>query len=208
MSIRTRLDETKPLINAVRLATAAVYVEGPPSILEPAKRVEERLVLFHTAMTALVTGPSDASVEFAAAYRATCAQQRVGVRNALMDFASAARSILDGDSRPVPLEQPAPTQDSAEDLSYLLSAMASALGEEQLTLDADKTLWENGFNSLLIMRIVNILHRDHGWDLDAVWFFEMGDQSVRQMAGHLAALRTSGSIPAARWGDSRQRHLD
>lgn len=51
--IRARLGETRPLINAVRLATAKVYVEGPDSVLETAMRIEEGLVLFHTGLTAL-----------------------------------------------------------------------------------------------------------------------------------------------------------
>src|SRR5258708_39012539 len=37
--LMSRLNETKPIINAVRLATATVFVEGPSTILEPAKRV-------------------------------------------------------------------------------------------------------------------------------------------------------------------------
>lgn len=124
----TSLNETKPLINAVQLATASVFVEGPPGVLAAAKRVEEGLVLLHTAMTAVAARPAGADEESVAAYLAICGRQRVGVRTALMDFASAARGVLDGDSSQTVPTELSPAQDCTEELSWLLDGMAEALG--------------------------------------------------------------------------------
>ncbi|MGP4089558.1 acyl carrier protein [Streptomyces sp. KR55] len=187
--LATRLEETKHLVNTVRLATATVFVEGPPSILEPAKRVEDGLILFHTAMTAVATRPAGTSDESIAAYHAICREERVGVRTALMDFASAARSVLDGDSSQTPPPEHAPARESTEELSWLIDGVANALGAPRTDINADTTLSANGLDSLSAVELVHFLRREHGLVLEGSWFFGMWDQTLRQVSGHLAALR-------------------
>ncbi|MFD7283923.1 acyl carrier protein [Streptomyces sp. NPDC059862] len=189
----TRLNETKPLINAVRLATASVFVEGPPSVLPAAKRVEEGLVLFHTAMTAVATGTAGTGDDTVAGYLAICGRQRVGVRTALMDFASAARGVLDGDSSQELSTELPPAQDCTEELSWLLDGMEEALGLQRSQLDADVTLSEHGLDSLTALHLGHHLRQRHGLVMEESWFLGMGDQTVRQVAGHIAKLRASDS---------------
>ncbi|GGS20309.1 hypothetical protein GCM10010252_69510 [Streptomyces aureoverticillatus] len=110
-----------------------------------------------------------------------------------MDFASAARSVLDGDPRPAP---PAPervsARDSTEELSWLLDGMADALGKPRTDIDVDATLGANGLDSLSAVELVQFLRREHGLVLEGSWFFGVWDQTLRQVSGHLAALRVGG----------------
>lgn len=86
----------EPLVSAVRLATATVFVEGPEEILEPARRVEEGIVLLHTAVATLAKELPNLPSYKAANLLAVCSEQRVSVRIALMDFSTAARAAIDG----------------------------------------------------------------------------------------------------------------
>jgi hypothetical protein len=190
--LATRLNEIKPLINAVRLATASVFSEGPDSILKPAQRVEEEIVLFHTAMQVFAARRADANEESAAAYLATCAQQRAAVRTALIDFASAVRGVLDGEPSTPSADEPAVTQAIAEELSWLVDGMGECLGLQPSEIDVDKTIWEHGFSSASVLELVHILRRDHELVVEPIWILEMGDQTLRQIASLIATLRAGG----------------
>ncbi|MFI0445575.1 phosphopantetheine-binding protein [Actinomadura sp. 6N118] len=188
----TRLNETKPLINAVRLAATSVALEGPQSMLEPAKRVEEGLVLLHTAMLAIATRPvgaTDDSVE----YLAICGRERVGIRTALLDFASAARSVLDGDSDQRPDHNAAAVQDSAEELAWFLEGVDEIGGAPEIEPHADRTLGELGFESLSIIQLARYLRHRHGLVMEPSWLYRRYDRTLRQLADDVAVLRANGS---------------
>ncbi len=179
-------------MNAVRLATATAFVEGPSVILEPARRVENGIVLFQTALAALLTQPTAAEGQGAAGYLKIAREQREGVRKALRDFASAARIALDGEDvvQDGPVE-PEPPEESAEELSWLCAAMASVLCVAEEDIDPDDTVSAHGLDSVMAVGLVHHLGREHGLDLGAAWFFEVWDQTVRQVSGRLAAIRVA-----------------
>ncbi|MFE2023208.1 phosphopantetheine-binding protein [Streptomyces sp. NPDC059499] len=197
--IRARLGETKPLINAVRLATAKVYVEGPDSVLETAMRIEEGLVLFHTGLTALAELPPDevsngpAMDTYAAAYLATCTQQRVAIHTVLREFATAARHVLDGegnprqdsDNREVRLDV-VPTPPAVEDVDRILATVVDILGIAHHPLDLDRTIFELGANSLTVLELATRMRNDYGLQVPVRFFFEQG--SIRGMTAALAVL--------------------
>jgi len=188
-----RLSETKSLVNAVRLATATVYVEGPPVILEPARRVEEGIVLFHTAMTAIakeLSGPKGGNT---ASFLAICSQQRVSVRADLIAFAAAARAAID--EEPPDPEAPAPARatDSTRELSWLITGIAEALGIPETRIDPDRTLWESELDSITILKLAAFFQREHAMTIKPRWFFELHEQPLRDVADLLATLRTTAS---------------
>ncbi|MEV6171372.1 acyl carrier protein [Streptomyces sp. NPDC051954] len=144
-------------------------------------------------MTAVAARPAGTSDDSIAAYHAICGEQRVGVRTALMGFASAARSVLDGDQGHAPPLEQASARDLAEELSWLLDGMAAALGTPRTDINVDATLGANGLDSLSAVELVHFLRREHGLVLEGSWFFRVWDQTLRQVSGHLAALRSGGS---------------
>lgn len=190
----SRLNEIKPLIHAVRLATATVFIEGPPSVLEPAKRAEESIVLFHTAMLAAIEelyAPRGTSI---ASYMATCSQQRVDVRAALIDFAAAARAAIDGEPGGTAPASRALVIESSRELSWLIEGISQALEVPEAQIDPDSTLWENGMDSLGVIRLREFLRREHGLVIEPTWFFELLKHSLPEVAG-LLAMRQESTRP-------------
>ncbi|MCX5233915.1 acyl carrier protein [Streptomyces prunicolor] len=189
-----RLNETKPLVDAVRHATATIFVEGPPSVLEPARRVEEGLVLFHTAMLALATDQHNAGDENGRYLLAICGRQRVDIRADLLNFASAARKVFDGDSSQEPVSQVSSDsyEPSAIDATWFLNCLVEALGLPESEFELNGTIWDNGFNSLSLVRIGVVLDRLYGLRLAVRWFTSRQQLTLRQLAGELGELR-SGS---------------
>jgi aryl carrier-like protein len=180
------LNEIKPLINAVRLATATVFIEGPPSVLEPAKRAEESIVLFYTAMLAVIEELSAPRGTSIASYMATCSQQRVDVRTALIDFAAAARAAIDGEPGGTAPVSHTLVIESSRELSWLIEGISQALEVPETKIDPDSTLWENGMDSLGIIRLLEFLRREHGLVIEPAWFFELDKHSLPEVAGLLA----------------------
>lgn len=185
-----RMNEARPLVHAVRRATAAVFVEGPPSMLGPAKRVEEGIVFFHTALTAVATRPADTPVETVDAYLTMCGKQRVAARQTLLDFATAARCVLDGDEE-TPAVEPNPVSTSVEELTWLLDGLATEVGLVRSQFSTEASLWENGLDSIGVIRVAEFLRRQHGLDISMSWFMERGSLPLHQIAGHMAALRAN-----------------
>lgn len=190
----SRLNEVKPLVHSVRLASATVFIEGPPSVLEPAKRAEESVVLFYTAMLAVIEELSAPRGMSIASYMATCSQQRVAVRTALLDFAAAARAAIDGEpGGPVPLSR-ALVIESGRELSWLIEGISQALEISETQIDPDSTLWENGMDSLGIIRLLEFLRREHGLAIEPAWFFELDRHPLSEVAG-LMAMRQDSTRP-------------
>ncbi|MEU4659757.1 hypothetical protein AB0G32_38485 [Streptomyces sp. NPDC023723] len=96
--LTARLHDSTALINATRLATATVVIEGPNSVVESAHRVKEDLVLFHSALVAAATAAAGSSSTFAEFF-SICGRERVSIRDALTEFATAAREALGGASQ-------------------------------------------------------------------------------------------------------------
>ncbi|MFE5734836.1 acyl carrier protein [Streptomyces sp. NPDC056528] len=221
--LTNRLHDAKALINATRLATATVIIEGPDSVIESARRVEEGLVLFHSALGAAVTAAADSSGAFAEFF-AICGRERVNIRDALTDFATAAREALDGVSQRsgagsgvpatagLPLAEASarqPITSSAlphagaarppEELDRILAGMAHALGVRQDEVRADATLWENGMDSMSVLIFSAFLLREHALDVSPQWLFRLRDQSIGEIAAFIATAQMAGQpLPGAR----------
>lgn len=185
--LTTHLSEVRPLIKSVRLATATVFVEGPAAILGPAKRVEDELILLHTAMVATATRL--AATGDGAEYLAICARQRRAAREALMDFSASARKVLDGEaSQPVETVV-VPVQAAPEELSWLIGALTETAGVP--TLDADTVFAHTGLDSLGMLEMAARLRREYGLEIPVRWWLEMSNQTLGQIAGRLAAFRAN-----------------
>ncbi|MEV7054097.1 acyl carrier protein [Streptomyces microflavus] len=190
-----RLEDAKSLVHSARRATALVFVEGPPAMLEPTKRIEEGIILFHTALTAVIVrqpGPLD---EITDAHFATCGKQRVAIRQALLDFATAARCVLDDEEVP-PTAAPAAVPTSVEELTWLLDAVSIILGDDSVRRSrvlSDGSLWDHGFDSLSAIELAQVIQSEHGLRIDATWVMEMGSLPLHQIAGHMAVLRKASS---------------
>jgi hypothetical protein len=187
-----RLNEARPLVHAVRRATAAVFVEGPPSMLEPAKRVEEGIIVFYTALTAVVSRPADTPAQTVDADLTVCGKQRVSVRQMLLDFATAARYVLDGNEE-TPAVEPTPVPTSVEELTWLLDGLTAGVGLRHSDISIEASLYDNGLDSLGFYRLTRVLHREHGLVIDMIWLMERGNLPLQQLAGHMAALRANTS---------------
>lgn len=196
--LASRLSEIKPLINAVRLATAAVFIEGPSTILEPAKRVEDGIVLFHTAMLAVAKESSGSHGGNAANFIAICSQQRVSVRAVLTDFAAAARAAIDGEPIDPIAAAPANAAESAQELSWLIRGMSEVLGIPETRIDPDLTLWESELDSLTILALTVFFEREYGMVIELGWFLKLSRHSLREIASLLATLRAGDGSTAGR----------
>lgn len=159
-------------------------------MLGPAKRVEEGIVFFHTALTAVATRPADTPVETVDAYLTMCGKQRVAARQTLLDFATAARCVLDGDEE-TPAVEPNPVSTSVEELTWLLDGLATEVGLVRSQFSTEASLWENGLDSIGVIRVAEFLRRQHGLDISMSWFMERGSLPLHQIAGHMAALRAN-----------------
>ncbi|MFF4854659.1 acyl carrier protein [Streptomyces rubiginosohelvolus] len=187
--LSARLEAARPLVNAVRLATASVFVEGPLCMLEPAKRVEDEVVLFHTAMRAVVTRPAGTNDGVVDVNVAICHEQRVRIRRALTSLATAARGVLDGDLGEASAAEVDPAAVAVEELSWLLDGLAHACGIPRSEVDQNLTLGENGCDSLTVMALRRFLREEHAFDVGVTWFFDSGDRSLRHVAALMAAQR-------------------
>lgn len=202
----SRLDEIKPLVNAVRLATAVVFVEGPAPILDPARRVEEGIVLFHTAMLGVIKDLPGSAGKSTALYMAMCSEQRVSVRNSLIDFASVARMVIDGDATDSVIAPPAlsAASDSARELSWLIAGIALVLNVPETQIDPDGTFADHELDSLTIVRLISILGQ-HGLHCEISWLYEHWQLSLHEIASALSSMRTAGADPKQLFGTPEHR---
>lgn len=139
-------------------------------------------------MRGIVKNMSAPGGERVAEYMATCFQQRVGIRIALVNFASAARTAIDGESADIAVSSPALplAVDCKQELSLLVTAVAEQCGVHESQIDPGSTLADQGVDSIAIVNLAVILRR-HGLHLESTWFFNHLHNSLAEIAGLMSA---------------------
>ena len=190
----SRLEEIKPMVNAVRLATATVFIEGPESVLKPAQRVEEGIVFFHAAMRAAIMDSHASNDESTTRYMAICSQQRVSIRTALIEFASASRAAIAGspEQKVVARQARQIAGDSTQELSWLIEAVAAVLDVPETEIDPNSTLLDYGFDSLAIAHLIVILRR-HEPKSNVAWLYHEFETPLCKIASSLSTFRAGRS---------------
>jgi hypothetical protein len=189
---RDRLNAAAPLVMAVRRASAAIFVEGPESMLEPTRRAEEHVVILHELL-------GDAADDLGngrpvSDQMGVCVRQEVWVRELLDQFAAAARHVFTGAQETSRLLPAPPTVSFEEELAWLVLYLSAELGCTPESIDSTRPAFEVGLDSLDMVKLANRMGDRFGLSGRRIWPVSslLFDGSIADMAAHVARLRKEG----------------
>jgi hypothetical protein len=192
-AVAARLDAARELITGVKRASATNFVEGPELILEPTRRAEETIVLFHTLLQVTAQEMTEGAGD---TRQLMCNRQEAAVREILDRFAAAAREVLNGTKEEPALLDTAGLPNADDELAWLRTVLAERTGLGADEIDVRRPLFELGLDSLGCLEVLNLaaargsLERSHIWPVSSLLF----TVSIEEVAGYLATIR-AGTEP-------------
>ncbi|MEU1728923.1 hypothetical protein [Nonomuraea sp. NPDC005692] len=192
-----QIASVEPHINAVKRASATVFVEGPQAILEPTRRTEENITLFRTLLRRTLTDlRAGRDVK---EYLSLCDRQDHQVRDLLDRFAAFARAVLDEVEPDWNLLSIVEVSDVDEELQWLKKAMSERLEIDESEIDVKGRLTGQGYDSLAVFVLFSRIQAQWGVAPDGGWpISSLFDKSVEEIAGYIATQRNhanSRSLP-------------